>query len=61
MTTIELFCGFVFVAMLHRIAPVNSADFWLVAVPAMICMGLAQRSGYQQGSLSHLSGMERIL
>ncbi len=49
MTALEITAGFFFVAMLHRIAPVDSADFWLVAVPAMLCMGLAQWGGYQHG------------
>jgi len=49
MTTLELFAASAFVFALHRLAPVNSAAFWMVAVPAMICMGLAGWGGYQHG------------
>lgn len=52
MTTLELFAASAFVFALHRLAPVNSAAFWMVAVPAMICMGLAGWGGYQQGRRS---------
>lgn len=59
MTVLEITAGFFFVAMLNRIAPVDSAAFWLVSVPAMICIGLAQWGGYQQGRLSHRSAVPR--
>ena len=59
MTVLEITAGFFFVAMLNRIAPVDSAAFWLVAVPAMICMGLAGWGGYRQGRLSRRSEVPR--
>ena len=59
MKIFEFFCGFFFVAMLHRLATVDTLDFWLVAVPAMLCIGLAQWGGYQQGRLSHRSAVPR--
>lgn len=49
MTALEITAGFFFVAMLHRLATVDTLDFWLVAVPAMLCIGLAQWGGYQNG------------
>ena len=59
MKIFEFFCGFFFVAMLHRLATIDTWDFWLVAVPAMICMGLAGWDGYKQGSLSRRSAVPR--
>ena len=59
MTALEITAGFFFVAMLHRLATVDTLDFWLVAVPAMLCIGLAQWGGYQQGRLSHRSAVPR--
>lgn len=49
MNALEITAGFFFVAMLHRLATVDTLDFWLVAVPAMLCIGLAQWGGYQNG------------